>query len=66
MNFLLAQERKHILNVYLLKKMEADYKPTKNFIQMMSDNDFYEILQELVEFGIHRFERNYKDTYEPD
>ena len=41
----------------------SDYKPTKNFIQMMSDNDFYEILQELVEFGIHRFERNYKDTY---
>ena len=41
----------------------SDYKPTKNFIQMMSNNDFYEILQELVEFGIHRFERNYKDTY---
>lgn len=41
----------------------SDYKPTKNFIQMMSNNEFYEILQELVEFGIHRFERNYKDTY---
>ena len=32
----------------------TDYKPTKTFMQMLSDDDFYEILQELVEFGIRR------------
>ena len=55
--------RKTYSQCVFIEEDGSDYKPTKNFIQMMSDNDFYEILQELVEFGIHRFERNYKDTY---
>ena len=42
----------------------TDYKPTKSFMQMMSDNEFYDVLQELVEFGISRYERDYKNTYD--
>ncbi|MEE1028602.1 MAG: DUF3427 domain-containing protein, partial [Agathobacter sp.] len=42
----------------------ADYKPTRSFLQMMSNDDFYEVLQELVEFGISRYDRDYKNTYD--
>ena len=42
----------------------TDYKPTKSFMQMMSNNEFYDVLQELVEFGISRYERDYKNTYD--
>ena len=41
----------------------TDYKPTKTFMQMPLNDKFYEMLQELVEFGIRRYERNYKNTY---
>ena len=41
----------------------TDYKPTKTFKQMLLNDKFYEMLQELVEFGIRRYERNYKNTY---
>ena len=41
----------------------TDYKPTKTFMQMLLNDKFYEMLQELVEFGIRLYERNYKNTY---
>ena len=41
----------------------TDYKPPKTFMQMLLNDKFYEMLQELVEFGIRRYERNYKNTY---
>ena len=41
----------------------TDYKPTKTFMQMLLNDKFYEMLQEFVEFGIRRYERNYKNTY---
>ena len=41
----------------------TDYKPTNTFMQMLLNDKFYEMLQELVEFGIRRYERNYKNTY---
>lgn len=41
----------------------TDYKPTKTFMQMLLNDKFYEMLQKLVEFGIRRYERNYKNTY---
>ena len=42
----------------------SDYKPTKSFMQMMSNDDFYKILDELVEFGMNRYERDYKNVYD--
>ena len=41
----------------------TDYKPTKTFMQMLLNDKFYDMLQEPVEFGIRRYERNYKNTY---
>lgn len=41
-----------------------DYKPTKTFLEMLSNKDFYNIIKELVDFGICRYERDYKQSYD--
>ena len=48
----------------LIEKDGNDYRPTKSFIKMMSNAEFYDMLQELVDFGINRYERDYKSTYD--
>lgn len=40
-----------------------EYHMAGAFEQMLRDQDFYEILSELVEFGISRYERDYSNTY---
>lgn len=47
-----------------IEKDGNDYRPTKSFIKMMSNAEFYDMLQELVDFGINRYERDYKSTYD--
>ena len=42
----------------------TDYKPTKTFLEMLSNKDFYNIIKELVDFGISRYERDYKQSYD--
>lgn len=41
----------------------ADYHASKSFEKMLASRDFYEILKELIEFGISRYERDFSDTY---
>lgn len=41
-----------------------DYKPTKSFLDMLANADFYDVIKELIEFGISRYHRDYKDCYE--
>ena len=33
--------------------------PTKFILKMLENNDFYNMIEELVEFGIGRYERDY-------
>ncbi len=40
-----------------------DYHVSKAFEKMLANKEFYEILKELVEFGISRYERDYSTTY---
>ena len=40
-----------------------DYHVSKSFSEMLANKEFYEILKELVEFGISRYERDYANTY---
>lgn len=42
----------------------ADYHVSKSFKQMLANKDFYEILKELIAFGINRYEKGFFDTYE--
>lgn len=47
-----------------IEKEGSDYKPTKAFLDMLSNDEFYNIFIELVEFGISRYRRDYRHTYE--
>ena len=47
-----------------IEKEGNDYKPTKTFLEMLSDRDFYNVIKELVNFGISRYERDYKQSYD--
>ena len=47
-----------------IEKEGNDYKPTKTFLEMLSDRDFYNVIKELVDFGIIRYERDYKQSYD--
>ena len=47
-----------------IEKDTTDYKPTESFMEMLKNNNFYNILKELVEFGISRYKRDYSDCYE--
>ena len=42
---------------------EADYHVSESFTRMLKNQDFYEIMRELVDFGISRNERDYSNTY---
>ncbi len=42
---------------------DDDCIPTKNLLQMLANDDFYSILEELTDFGISRYERDYKNTF---
>lgn len=48
----------------LYRKGSNDYKPTKTFLEMLSDREFYNVIKELVDFGISRYERDYKQSYD--
>ncbi len=47
----------------LIEKENEDYKPSKTFAEMMTNDDFFHIVNELVEFGINRFKRDYCHGY---
>lgn len=47
-----------------IEKEGNDYKPTKTFLEMLLNKDFYNVIKELVDFGISRYERDYKQSYD--
>ncbi len=42
---------------------DKDYCVAKSFQKMLENKNFYDILKELIEFGISRYERDFSDTY---
>ena len=46
-----------------IEKEGADYKPTESFMNMALHKVFYDILDELVDFGISRYKREYRVSY---
>ena len=46
-----------------IEKTQEDYKPTRSILEMLSNDEFYQILEELVDFGISRYERDYRNSY---
>ena len=49
--------------IFIEKDEGTDYHVSKSFEKMLANSDFYEILKELIEFGISRYERDFSDTY---
>ena len=49
--------------VFIEKDEGNDYHVSKSFEKMLANREFYEILKELIEFGISRYERDFSDTY---
>lgn len=46
-----------------IEKDSSDYKPTKSFVRMLQDDNFCMLLEELIEFGISRYNRDYSNSY---
>ncbi|MBP3238548.1 MAG: DEAD/DEAH box helicase [Lachnospiraceae bacterium] len=46
-----------------IEKGSDDYIPSRSFVQLLSNKDFYDILDELIEFGISRYCRDYSKAY---
>ncbi|MBO4609377.1 MAG: DEAD/DEAH box helicase [Lachnospiraceae bacterium] len=46
-----------------IEKENDDYIPSKSFMEMLSNEEFCNILNELVDFGISRFERDFSNSY---
>lgn len=47
-----------------LEKEDSDYGISKNFKEMLQNPDFYQILKELIDFGIFRYKENYSGRYQ--
>jgi superfamily II DNA or RNA helicase len=47
-----------------IEKDNGDYKPGKNIMKMLENRDFYNILSELIDFGISRYNRDYINSYQ--
>lgn len=42
----------------------TDYRISKSFAKMLNNKDFYNIVKELIEFGILRYKTNYSNHYQ--
>ena len=47
-----------------LDSTSRDYHGSRSFAKMLANDDFYEILKELVTFGISRYKRDYGTRYQ--
>lgn len=63
-DFLAGASKKTYSQCVFIEEEGDDYKPTKSFLEMVSNDEFYNVLKELVAFGISRYERDYRQTYD--
>ncbi len=63
-NFATGASKETYSDCVLLEKEGEDYKPSASFLDMLQNPDFYNILKEIVDFGISRYIRDYKNSYE--
>lgn len=47
-----------------LEREGTDYSVSKTFEEMLKNQDFYAILEELIEFGISRYKENFSNRYQ--
>jgi superfamily II DNA or RNA helicase len=49
--------------VFIEPDQDGEYQIAPSFLAMLEDNVFYQMLRELVAFGISRYQRDYSNTY---
>ena len=47
-----------------IEKEGEDYRISKSFKMMLQNPDFYQVLKEVVDFGIRRYQKNYSGHYQ--
>jgi len=62
-NFATGASKETYSDCVLLEKEGEDYKPSASFLDMLQNPDFYNVLKEIVDFGISRYIRDYKNSY---
>lgn len=56
--------RKTYSQCVFLEKEGKDYSISKSFADMLKNKDFYCILEELIDFGISRYQENFNSHYQ--
>lgn len=59
-----GSSKKTYSNCVFLEEDGQDYRPSESILTMLKNEDFYQVLKELVDFGISRYERDYKNHYQ--
>ncbi len=61
-----ASKKTYDACVFVEKQQEkaGDYQISKSFEQMLENSDFYTMVQELIDFGIDRYRKNYQQRYQ--
>jgi len=51
-------------SIFLEKEQNEDYKISMTFDKMLEDKNFKSIIEELIDFGIMRYQKYYNDCYQ--
>ncbi len=49
--------------IFIEKDSRGDYSVTKNYLKCIHNKEFRDIIEELIEFGKYRYERDYSEPY---
>lgn len=63
-NFASGSSKNTYKECIFIEKNEDDYRISKSFEEMLQNNDFKTIFNELIEFGISRHSQNYSEKYQ--
>ena len=62
--FSASASKKTYAQCVFVKKEGSDYSVSKSFAEMLQNEEFYHILEELVDFGISRYKENFSMHYQ--
>lgn len=62
--FSTSAAKKTYAECVFIEKEGNDYKISKQFKDMLKNQDFYDLVKELVDFGIERYQSNYSNKYQ--
>lgn len=63
-NFTAGSAKATYADCILIEEDGDDYRVSKHFADMLEDSQFAQQVEELVEFGLYRNEKDYGDTYQ--